>query len=342
MREKRDIALDALRVVACCMVVVMHSPMPAESANGPFLTALSYLTAPCIGLFFMVSGALLLPVKGDYFTFIKRRFGKIAIPTVVWSLVYIGLRLYYSESELSLWRQVVSIPFSPQGEGVLWFMYTLAGLYLLAPVMSAWAEKAKKTEIELVLGLWGVTLCYPLISPWIAINESSTGVLYYFAGYAGYFLLGYYMKRFPGALPVWLTAAIAASGAVLLLCLKHRQIEYDFYTLFWYQSIFIAAFAAAIWRIVSKIAPAIGGGIGLCVSGLANLSFGVYLVHILVMRRWLWHMAPIRAIDSYVMQTLVIALITLAVSAAVCALISRLPGAQWLIGYRRRNRVSTT
>ena len=70
--RQRDLSLDIIRVVACVFVVAMHSPMPSDNANGVFLVALSYFTAPCIGLFFMVSGALLLPVKEEYPTFLKK------------------------------------------------------------------------------------------------------------------------------------------------------------------------------------------------------------------------------------------------------------------------------
>lgn len=56
--RQRDTSLDLIRIIACTMVVLMHSPMPTENANGLLLSSLSYFTAPCIGLFFMVSGAL--------------------------------------------------------------------------------------------------------------------------------------------------------------------------------------------------------------------------------------------------------------------------------------------
>ena len=59
--KQRDLSLDLMRVMACCMVVLMHSPIPSANANGLLLSSLSYVTTPCIGLFFMVSGALLLP-----------------------------------------------------------------------------------------------------------------------------------------------------------------------------------------------------------------------------------------------------------------------------------------
>lgn len=59
--KQRDLSLDLLRIVACVMVVVMHSPIPSDNSDGIILSSLSYFTAPCIGLFFMVSGALIFP-----------------------------------------------------------------------------------------------------------------------------------------------------------------------------------------------------------------------------------------------------------------------------------------
>ncbi|WP_297224564.1 acyltransferase family protein [uncultured Prevotella sp.] len=61
MIKQRDLSLDLLRIVACVMVVMMHSPIPSDNSDGIILSSLSYFTAPCIGLFFMVSGALILP-----------------------------------------------------------------------------------------------------------------------------------------------------------------------------------------------------------------------------------------------------------------------------------------
>lgn len=59
--KQRDLSLDLLRIVACVMVVMMHSPIPSNNSDGIILSSLSYFTAPCIGLFFMVSGSLILP-----------------------------------------------------------------------------------------------------------------------------------------------------------------------------------------------------------------------------------------------------------------------------------------
>ena len=336
--RQRDNALDILRILACLMVVMMHSPLPSANANGPFLAALSYATAPCIGLFFMVSGALLLPVKTDYFSFLRRRFGKVAVPTLVWSLVYIALRLYYSESEINVLQSVASIPFSAQGEGVLWFMYTLCGLYLLAPILSAWFEKASKRELQLVLMLWAVTLCYPLLDFYFITNTSTTGILYYFSGYAGYFLLGACLRRYPHFVSGRVCGGIALLGVVVFLALKHFGIAFNFYSLFWYESIFIAAFGVAIWKAV-KCRNCISPATQKILFTVSNLSFGIYLIHIMVMRYWLWNQEWILSISNYPLQCLTIALITILLSTALCLIISLIPGSQWIIGlhYSRRN-----
>ena len=251
--SRRDRTLDIIRIVACLMVVLMHSPLPSENAVGPFLCALSYFTAPCIGLFFMVSGALLLPVRTGYVAFIRKRFTKIVIPTLFWSVVYILLNIYFSESEINILQCLTSIPFSAQGNGVLWFMYTLAGLYLIAPILSAWLEKASQRELQIVLLIWCVTLCYPLLEFYVTINQSTGGLLYYFTGYAGYFILGYYLRRFPESISIVLSSCVALSGAILLLVLKYTGIPFEFFRLFWYESIFIAALAVTTWKIIYAI-----------------------------------------------------------------------------------------
>lgn len=338
--KQRDVSLDIIRLLACCMVVLMHSPLPSSSANGPFLVALSYFMAPCIGLFFMVSGALLLPVKTDYFTFLRRRFGRVLIPTIVWSLIYIVLRLYYSESEINVLQAVASIPFSAQGDGVMWFMYTLCGLYLLAPILSCWLDRAKKREVEFVLLLWAATLCYPLLDAWLLINDSVTGPLYYFGGYAGYFILGYYLRRYPDSISAWTSGGVALGGAILLFVTKRYGIVLDFYDVFWYLSIFIVALCVALWVIVYRMRNAfmtneIKAG-GICM--LSNLSFGVYLIHILVMRYWLWRQEWILNISNYLLQTISIAFLTLTVSIVLCLVIAKSPVGDYFIGYRIKKK----
>ena len=56
-KHRRDVTLDVIRVIACLMIVLMHSPISGLGTSGAVLSGISYLTALGIGLFFMVSGA---------------------------------------------------------------------------------------------------------------------------------------------------------------------------------------------------------------------------------------------------------------------------------------------
>lgn len=285
---KRDSALDIIRIAACIMVVTMHSPLPSESANGPFLVALNYMTDPCIGLFFMVSGALLLPVTKDYTTFLKIRLGKVVVPTIFWTSVYIVLKIHYHPEDINLWKSVLSVPFSAQGYGILWFMYTLVGLYLIAPILSAWLGVARKKDLQIVLALWGATLCYPVLNQWLEINNSNSGILYYFGGYAGYFLLGYYINKYATSKSIFIPSAIAATGAIYLLAAKKIGVEVNFSTMFAYLSIFVCSLTVCAWIFFQQLHRYISISRIQITSKLAKLSFGVYLVHIAIMRYWLW------------------------------------------------------
>ena len=59
VKSQRIKSYDILRTFACLMIIAMHAPIPGAfaSSNGLFLSTLSYLTAPGIGLFFLISGA---------------------------------------------------------------------------------------------------------------------------------------------------------------------------------------------------------------------------------------------------------------------------------------------
>jgi surface polysaccharide O-acyltransferase-like enzyme len=336
---KRIFELDIIRSIACMMVVAMHAPMINNNANGIFLSSLSYITAPCIGLFFMVSGALLLPCKeDDGRVFIKKRFSKIAFPTLFWSLFYITINLIKGEGTESLVKALISMPFSAQGNGVLWFMYTLMGLYLIIPIISRWLQACSKKEIEFYLILWSVTLCYPIFKLFLITNQTDTGVLYYCSGYAGYMLLGYYMKKYPDSIKWKVLLPTTFIAFIAPIACKIAEIKVDFYSMFWYLSIFVVIMCAAWFKIIMQTGGKIfkSDKIKNNIIKFSNLSFGIYLIHIFILRTVLWQQEWIINIGSYILQTAVCTLFTIILSYIICSLISRLPFSEYIIGYKKK------
>ncbi len=91
--KPRAYYLDVIRIFACLMVILMHSPSPKTIAapSSVFLSGISFFTQPCIGLFFMVSGALLLPAMSGTKEFLGKRLGRTVAPTAFWSVIYIAM-----------------------------------------------------------------------------------------------------------------------------------------------------------------------------------------------------------------------------------------------------------
>jgi surface polysaccharide O-acyltransferase-like enzyme len=275
----------------------------------------------------MLSGALLLENSLTTQEFLKKRFSKILIPTLVWTLFYLFIR-YQGEgiSIDSVLISVLSIPFSSQGHGVLWFMYTLAGLYMLTPILSKWLKTASKREVKFYLLLWGITLIYPYLKLWLQVNESNTGILYYFSGFVGYFVFGYYLKHHY-KYQLWHVIMSTIVAVIVPLLLYSSGIEFDFFSSLWYLSLPVAMLAFTIFVLV-MCCPNKQMSL---VSKISKLSFGIYFVHIFIMRRIIWNIDWINHLSGIVQITL-IALSSFLLSLFLSWLISKLPFSKYMIG----------
>jgi surface polysaccharide O-acyltransferase-like enzyme len=312
----------------------MHAPMPTGKANGIILSTISYFTAPGLCLFFVISGSLLLPIKTDTTTFLKKRLGKVIMPTLVFTILYIFINYITGESQ-NILRTICSIPFSAQGHGVLWFMYTLIGLYLASPIISKWLDSATKAEIEFYLLLWIISLCYPILKLFVDINESNTGIIYYFSGYIGYFVLGYYLKKYPESITLKKLIIPDIIAIIAPIVLKLMNIEIDFYSMFWYLSIFVALLCTTIYVLINKVKIKNDKLIGIFQS-ISDMSFGIYLIHIAIMRLFVWKLDFIININNYIVQWIMVVGLTFIISYSIAYVISLLPFGDYIIGYKKQ------
>ena len=310
----------------------MHSPIPTGAENGLFLSALSYLTAPGVGLFFMLSGALLLPVETGTGIFLRKRLLKIAIPIVLWTTLYLVARILI-KGDAGSWKEWFSIPFSAQGNPTFWFLYTLIGLYIISPIISKWLKSASQKELEFYLILWFISLLYPVLKMALVINTSETGILYYVSGYVGYFVLGYYMRRYSERIGFRCIIPAAIIAFIVPVVCKMNSIQVDFYSLFWYLSIFIAILCIFIWKVIEVYFPEhTDSKTASAAEWLSRNTFGVYLIHYFVIRYVLWSIPLINSIHPYNLQTIVIAVLAFLISLVVTYLISLLPGGKYMVG----------
>lgn len=337
--KQRIYYLDVLRCLACIMVVLMHAPYPNGGLSGHIVVPISLFTVPCIGLFFMVSGALLLPVKETGNGFMKKRLTKVLVPLLVWTAVGILLSGFTKGfgTPLDIVRKVCSIPFAPQGHGVFWFMYALIGLYLVAPVVSPWLERCSQKELKMYLLLWLVTMSFPYLKFVLDVDDSYAGAYYYVSGYVGFFLLGYYLRKYGCAKTLWAVLWLPIPF-VLLGMSKKFDLPFTLDSHFWYLCLPTAITAWSWFTIIRnaehKIAS-LNPKVLNCLANLSNYSFGIYLMHIFIMRNCFWTLFDKYGIEGGI-SLAVSFLGTLVASCFFSWLISLLPFGDYIIGYKKK------
>lgn len=227
----RIVWVDVLRFIAIFMVICIHcsdpfNVSPEARSNPEFNFWGSFYGSflrPCVPLFVMITGLLLLPVKMKLEDFYKKRLLRIAVPFLIWSVLYnlfpwitgvLGLSptiisdvFAYaspdaSQSFADAMKNIALIPLNFNTYTVpMWYLYMLIGLYLYMPFFSAWIEKSNLKQKKIFLGIWAFTLflpyAYEFISPQLfgICAWNSFGTFYYFAGFNGYLLLGYYLAK---------------------------------------------------------------------------------------------------------------------------------------------------
>jgi len=152
----------------------------------------------------MLSGAFLLePTKANDISKSLKRFGRYALNFYIWSAFYafqglavkfvtggeITKDLLFSSGQRFLW-----------GHYHMWFVFLVLGFYLLLPIISKVTEQKRVMEYFLIL--WVVTrYLAPMLSAiipqtsflntWIAKLDMNMLI-----GYLGYFVLGYYIRKY--------------------------------------------------------------------------------------------------------------------------------------------------
>ncbi len=341
--KQRNLSLDIIRIFACLLVITCHAPMARQDAHFFVHAATSLFSSPCNMLFFLVSGALLLPAPGTDLKlstrdFLRKRLNKVLLPTLVWTAFYIVVRILLKKNSLEeLPQMVLSIPFSPKGSGVLWFMYSLIGLYLLTPILSAWLRRASEKEERFYLMLWCITLFYPLLEGVLKIDQTYNNILYNFSGYVGYFVLGHYLLHYGSKFRLWHATVLFLIALAAPLAVKVMHIENISGVFINGLSAFVLCYGLfwwTLWRTVAnRFTPLRRWQTQLV--RLSSMTFGIYLCHIFIMRVGLWNVPFIAALPA-LQQIVVTIVLTFVISLAVVWLISLTPAGNVVIGYRQR------
>lgn len=334
---------DLLRVFACLAVIVVHvsggwlESLPAGTADWNLLNAWDCLAHWCVPVFVMCSGMFLLDPKKSlaWPHLLFRYLLRVVVALVFWGVVYAlmntalfrGLTL---RGGLDALYAVVlgSVPTH------LWFLYMVAGLYLLTPLLRAFVRGARRSDFHwffLVVFLFVYVL--PLF---LRLRGSQTVELYanklYLnftlayppLAYVGYFVAGYYLKEYTlGRVAEGLIYVLGVAGAAATVwgsaALNAGNGPGEFNGLMMsYLTPNVCAMSVAVFVLFRYV-------LGLSdersrrarVSHAADYTFGVYLVHVVfltLLRYFGLSNPPITPALAVPLLTLAIAVPSFAVS----------------------------
>lgn len=296
MKEKY-LWVDVLRVLAMAAVVVVHVAADIITewravSPGAWWAANFYdsLTRGAVPVFVMLSGALLLPRVESYRDFFRKRLQRILIPFIAWSVFYLLWRKFFQEPSLGLpeaLRRVAS------GEVYfhLWFLYLIAGLYLVTPLLRVFVARATRRDLFYFLGL--CFLVASIVPFWANLDSLffHTGLRFRIPaemaqGYMGYFLLGFALLKgsqassIKKAVFLWLAAFLVCflgSGWVVFHANKFPTIFYD--NLAPNIVLHAATFFVIVKETVTRLEPRWSAGVKQALLSFSAASFGIYLIH---------------------------------------------------------------
>ena len=203
--RKQYAYIDAIRVFAICMIIVLHSiymhfnnVSNSESRLWWLMSYVNELTRTGVPLFFMISG--FLHINSDSpnrpWQFYKKRFAKLILPFLIYDAFYYCyycIRLGNPLSISGFFTDLINCGSAMH----MWFIYSILAIYLLIPFIKKAADSFSPKMMTL---LFLLAIFQNTIKPLINFLLDGRATLFLtddgFIGYIGYVILGYLLGKY--------------------------------------------------------------------------------------------------------------------------------------------------
>lgn len=282
--------MHLLRAMACCFVVLSHATMPPSLMTelntvwqaDVFFRAIIRVSVP---LFIMISGYLLLDREEPIFLFYKKRARRIIPPFLFYFLLYYTAISLFFNKPIGI-DTLISF-FDDGGTGHMWYLFTLIGIYSFMPFTRLIFKNSTSHEKIVFIIFWFfVTSFAPTLDNYFESSYDFTVKfgMYQFFGYFGYTFLGACGKLIhvgPRERKIWLSIWFICTILVMLITYIASYSHGAPYSVFiermspFVVLATISAFFALKDIRLGKYLPII--------MEVSKHSFGIYLIHVLVL-----------------------------------------------------------
>ncbi|WMJ24409.1 acyltransferase [Paludicola sp. MB14-C6] len=295
--QSRIAYFDGLRVLSMIGVIFMHvAAGPLRQGMGVtwhFLNVFVCFFFIAVPIFFMISGTVLLNSQNTYsvkYT-LKNRMPKLVIPLLIWSVIAV-LPAYLNPEALQNGFNIIgylkSLAVIPSQNIVvhLWFMYFLIPLYLISPFLKILVDHMSDNAIRYLLLIWFLIMAMNTAVAFVPEHYRQyseidfLSKLNFLDGYLGYFILGFYLNR---TKRIFSNKILILVGTIDLLVIiigtfVRSKMLGEFSQAFQSTTmLYIAVLSIVIFLLFKqnyKVRKA-----NWIISYVASLSFGVYLMH---------------------------------------------------------------
>ena len=364
---KRIVFLDYVRVFACFLVMLVHASENFYGAPGStdmagpqslldteadrlWVSIYDGFSRMSVPLFMIVSAFLLVPMKEgqNAMQFYKRRAVRILPAFLLFMVVYSTVPMIWGQidaetSTRDLSRLILNFPTLA---GHLWFMYPLISLYLFLPMISPWLAKASAKEERFFVILVFISTLMPYLNRffgevWGQCFWNEFHILWYFSGYLGYLVLAHYIRvhlDWSRAKRIFIGSVLTVVGAVWTILSFYIQavpgqlhdtptleLGWSFCTI---NCVMLTTGAFLLFTCIRKEETPRP------IADLSNLSYGMYLMHILWLGMWVTifkdnlRLPTVAAIPA-------MAVATFASCYIATKLLSVIPACRWMAGLPR-------
>ncbi|WDZ87818.1 acyltransferase [Micromonospora cathayae] len=344
-RPPRRYGLDVLRIGAICGVVAIHvvgtyvaNDDRRGSRNWWIATAIDIGAIWTVPVFVMISGALVLAPRAHRdgpAAFYRKRFARILPALIAWHLIYlVVVRMLLRGEELS-GKALTQLLIDGRIYTALYFLWLIAGLYLLAPVLATFlaAGDGRRAGITAAVAMGWILAAF-MIAGVANLNGTPRpihlGAWTMWWPYVGYFLAGWALARvrlggWRTVLAALLATALLAEGVWRWGSRPDLPVVQALFPVS-YLGASVAVAAVCVFLVANTLgdrlrpSPRVGGWL----VRLADASFGVFLVHLLLLALIQWAV-PDLAIGESLSVTLVTCAVVTVGSFAVSLGAARVP-----------------
>lgn len=291
--KKRVIYIDVLNILACISVIFLHMNgiVHGYSNTRAWKTALIFEVVCywAVPVFIMLSGATLLRYRERYNTkeFFKKRFLKVLVPWVIWSLIVYIIK----NKDINIIQFIKDFLYC-RIESIYWFFPLILYLYCLVPIFSIFTEKEEYRKILKAIVVF-IFVFAGIINPVCAILNISVPTIFSYclthSSYIMFLLLGYLLSTMSISKKKRIVIYILGILSVLIrYCYTYYMSSKDGVLnkdLFNYCSALSVFLAVAVFVFIKNIKWEnifekihINSNI---IAKISSCSFGIYLIHML-------------------------------------------------------------